>query len=561
MRWRLPLALLAALLVLPAGATAKGPRITFYLGLERPERAARAAFYAVQAPSSPTYRRFSTPAELASRYGAAPATVAKLRGAVRDAGLGFALDPSRVFARVSGSQRRLERFLGAPLRRQFDNNDNAMLYFLAPGRSIRLPAAVKPLVREVVAAYNRSSKPPKAQGSATAAGGAAKTAQPGNAGAWIDGCAAARKTGAYSFAQVRAAYGLDAAGSGAGGVVAILNAGEGLTAADVAANARCFGLPGIETRTLTADGQSGPFPRGSFEPQEDLALVRGIAPGLASLTFAQTWEGPELWFLGAAGLLAAPGPLPDSFSISYGICEKEVRGRRAPRASKAGAALMDSLLARLGLAGVGSFAAAGDFGSTCNGRPFAGVAWPASSPFLTAVGGTRLVLTGANERAEEVVWNDLAWLSSDEGGGAGGGGRSAVSARPPYQADLAVGGETRAVPDLAAHASMLPGWPVVTAGNWVEDAGTSASAPLAAAGFAILSARLRAAGQPPLGPANGLLYALAGGGTGPVFDVLSGNNGYEPRVPAQQAGPGYDLASGLGVPHFDQLAAALPPPG
>ena len=560
MRLRLPLTLLLVFLVLPAGAAAKSPRITFYLGLERPEREARAAFFAVQAPSSPTYRRFSAPAELASRYGAAPATVAKLRGAVRDAGLGFALDPSRVFARVSGSQPRLERFLGAPLRRQFNNNDNAMLYFLSPGHSIRLPAAVKPLVREVVAAYNRRSKPPKAQGSAVASG-VASAPPPGNAGSWISGCTAAQKTGAYSFAQVRAAYGLDAAASGAGGGVAILNAGEGLAAADVAANAKCFGLPGIQTRTLTADGQAGPFPRGSFEPQEDLALVRGMAPGLASLTFAQTWEGPELWFLAAAGVLAAPGPLPDSFSVSYGICEKEVRGRGAPRASKAGAALMDSLLARLGLAGVGSFAAAGDFGSTCNGRPFPGVAWPASSPFLTAVGGTRLVLTRANERAEEVVWNDLTWLSSEEGGGAGGGGRSALSARPPYQATLAVGGRTRAVPDLAAHASMLPGWPVVTAGNWVEDAGTSASAPLVAAGFATLSARLRAAGQPPLGPVNGLLYALAADGAGPVFDVVSGNNGYEAKVPAQVAGPGYDLASGLGVPRFDRLAAALPPPG
>ncbi len=319
-------------------------------------------------------------------------------------------------------------------------------------------------------------------------------------------------------------------------------------------------MPPVAIRTLTADGQAGPFPRGSFEPQEDLALVRGIAPGLASLTFTQTWEGPELWFLAAADLLDAGGPLPDSFSISYGICEKEVRGRRAARAAKAGAALMESLLARLGLAGVSSFAAAGDFGSTCNGRPFPGVAWPGSSPFVTSVGGTRLVLDPANQRAEEVVWNDLEWLASEEGGGAGGGGRSAVSARPPYQATLAVGGRTRAVPDLSAHASILPGWPVVTAGNWVQDGGTSASTPLLAAGFATLSARLRAAGLPPLGPVNGLLYALADRGAAPLFDVVSGNNGYEAKVPPQLAGPGYDLASGLGVPRFDQLVAVLPPP-
>ena len=137
---------------------------------------------------------------------------------------------------------------------------------------------------------------------------------------------------------------------------------------------------------------------------------------------------------------------------------------------------MDSLLVRLGLAGVASFASAGDFGSTCNGDPFAGVAWPASSPYLTAVGGSRLVLDAANARVDEVVWNDLPWLTAENGGGAGGGGFAAFSGRPAYQRGLA--GRRRAVPDVSAHASMLPGWPVELGGNWLEDAGTSAASPL-----------------------------------------------------------------------------------
>ncbi len=222
--------------------------------------------------------------------------------------------------------------------------------------------------------------------------------------------------------------------------------------------------------------------------------------------------------------------------------------------------LFDSLLVRLGLAGVGAFASAGDFGSTCNGQPFRAVTWPASSPYLTAVGGTRLVLDSANARADEVVWNDLEWLTSGNGGGAGGGGLSAVSRRPAYQRGLTVPGAKRAVPDVSAHASMLPGWPVVLNGNWVEDAGTSASAPLLAGGFAVLSANERAAGRPPLGPVNGLLYALETSAPDTLFDVVSGSNGYVPRVPALSAAPGYDRASGLGVPRFDRLAAALPPP-
>jgi kumamolisin len=534
---------LAAALIGAAPAAAAAPEITFYFGLERPEGRARAAFAAVGDPGSATYRRFLSVRQAGRRYGASRRTGVALRRAARRHGLTARVDRSRVFARVRGTVREFERVLGVRISRQFNNDVLADGWFVTGKRPPRLPPDLRPLVREVVTSFSRSRRL-----------GARAAQQPGNAGTWTDGCAAARSTGAYSFDQVRSAYGIDAAGSGVGGAAAIVNVGEGIPKADIAAAAACFGLPPLRTRTLLADGQARPFGRGTFEPQEDLALVRGMAPGLSSVTFAQTWLAPELWFLGPAEVLAAPR-LPDSLSISYGECERDVRGPRAPHASRAGATLLDSILVRLGLVGVSVFASAGDFGSTCNGQPFAGVAWPASSPYLTAVGGTRLVLNAANARVDEVVWNDLEWLSADNGGGAGGGGFSAVSRRPAYQPSFL--GRRRAVPDLSAHASMLPGYPVVLSGNWVEDAGTSASAPLVAGAFAALSARERAVGRPPLGPVNGWLYASA---PGTVFDIVSGNNGYDRRVPARQAGPGYDLASGLGVPRFDVLAGVLPPP-
>lgn len=77
----------------------------------------------------------------------------------------------------------------------------------------------------------------------------------------------------------------------------------------------------------------------------------------------------------------------------------------------------------------------------------------------------------------------------------------------------------------------------------------------------MLSARERAAGRPPLGPVNGMLYRLQASTPGSVFDVVSGNNRYSARVPGLPAGPGYDRASGLGVPRFDVIAGSLPPPG
>jgi hypothetical protein len=396
-------------------------------------------------------------------------------------------------------------------------------------RTLRLPRDLRPLVRETVATYARTVRSPSAARSAAVG--------PANAGTWTGGCPAARATGAYAPGQLRAAYGVGAAGAGAGASAAILNAGESVPRQDRVIAARCFGLPELRTRTLLTDGQARPFTRGfgDFEPQEDLALVRGMAPALRDVTFSQVWLAPELWFLGASQVLAAPR-LPDVFSISYGECDRDTRGPKAPPRTRAGASLMDAVLVRLGLAGVGSFASAGDFGSTCNGQPYPGVAWPASSPFLTAVGGTRLTLNAANARTDEVVWNDLPWLSANNGGGAGGGGFAAVSARPPYQRGLAVGGGRRAVPDVSAHASSFPAY--------------------VAGAFAVLDAAERAAGRPPLGPVDGRLYA----NRADVFDVVSGANGYDPKVPALGAGPGYDLASGLGVPRFDRLAAAVPAP-
>ena len=105
-------------------------------------------------------------------------------------------------------------------------------------------------------------------------------------------------------------------GSGSGASVAILNAAEDVPTQDIAENARCFHYPALQTRILRTDGQTAPFGRGTFEPQEDLALVRGMAPGLRSLTLTKSWADPSLLFLGASQVLTETRR-PDVMSISY----------------------------------------------------------------------------------------------------------------------------------------------------------------------------------------------------------------------------------------------------
>jgi hypothetical protein len=100
----------------------------------------------------------------------------------------------------------------------------------------------------------------------------------------------------------------------------------------------------------------------------------------------------------------------------------------------------------------------------------------------------------------------------------------------------------------------------VLGGHWELDGGTSAAAPLVASAMAVLSSDLERRHLPPVGPADGLFYYLAAHQPSALWDVVHGNNGFFPKVPARFAKRGYDLASGLGVPQFAQIARLLPSP-
>jgi subtilase family serine protease len=568
----LALGLATAVLTVPSASAASAggrggagpisPRITFYFGLRRPEARARQPFFAVQQPGSATYRRFLTPRQVAARYGASSGVRAQFVRAIRRYGFSVRIDPSGVFARVTGPVTLFQRVFKVRITQGTGDDPPVRTY--STTAPLPLPSDLRPLVQDVVTSYLRpvrvSAPRVAAAHTLSVAGGVGgDPSLPARTGTWTGGCTQAEATGAFSYPQVRDAYGIDQLGTGAS--IAILGLTEVPSARDIADNARCFAYQKLRSRTLLTDGESRPIPTGLFGPQKDLALARGMAPD-ASLIFTQAWSGSDIWFLGAAQILAGR-QLPESFSISYGICENDVRGNGpdVTPSTRAGANLLDSLLIRLGLAGVGAYASAGDSGSSCNGLPYSGVAWPASSPYLTAVGGTRLTLTPSNQRLDEVVWSDLRWMPASDGGGAGGGGYSLKSARPPFQLGLGLPGNRRAVPDLSAAASSFPGWAVVLGGHWTVDGGTSAAAPLVAAAMAVVSADLQRQHLPPVGPADGLFYYLARCRPGALWDVVKGNNGFFQKVPACHARPGYDLASGLGVPQFAQVAQLIPSPG
>jgi subtilase family serine protease len=201
--------------------------------------------------------------------------------------------------------------------------------------------------------------------------------------------------------------------------------------------------------------------------------------------------------------------------------------------------------------------------------PFRVNSWPSSDPLVTSVGGTMLNLDGNGNRLHpDVVWNDLNTV----GGGAGGGGVSKIFERPDFQAHVAsVTGDMRGTPDISLSAAVdgavvyyhtyLPGDSQLKNGPWHIVAGTSEASPE----FAGIVAMADQMAGHRLGNINKTLYKLKYG-SGGLVDVTEGNNTFGPftnsdgktyTVIGFNAGPGYDLASGLGTVNAAKFVPAL----
>ena len=116
----------------------------------------------------------------------------------------------------------------------------------------------------------------------------------------------------------------------------------------------------------------------------------------------------------------------------------------------------------------------------------------------------------------------------------------------------------RDVPDVAFSASSHDGYYIVTSGNSMTVAGTSASAPSMAGVVALLNHYLMTNGsisRPGLGNINPQLYRLAQSVPSAFHDITQGSNAVtcEQGTPDCQggtfgysAGPGYDQTTGIG---------------
>lgn len=180
---------------------------------------------------------------------------------------------------------------------------------------------------------------------------------------------------------------------------------------------------------------------------------------------------------------------------------------------------------------------------------------PSECPNVFAWGGSTL-LSANRKITSEVVWNEKATNQ-----GASGSGVARVFPLPTYQQGINVpaaddGHIGRIGPDGMLNGDSLTGYNVVTsidtAGNPVIEVvgGTSASTPLGAAGFTLVSAMN---GGKKLGRIQDTLYTLAKKKLG-VNDVTQGDTAYPTGTKGYPAGPDFDGASGWGSFDFTVIA-------
>jgi subtilase family serine protease len=543
---------------------------------------------AVNTPGSALYHHYASIAELSRRFGARAQARRLVVSYLRRAGAtAVRIDATGLFADATLSAARAQRLFGGSLAR-FRAAHAAS--FVAPSAAVRIPRALRGAVTGVVGLDTRpllGSERPSFRARAAAGQPSSELAHTGTASGCAAGVSAGEtggdpRTAAFTPNQYLTAYGLaalQASGiTGQGERVALIEI-DGFKSSDLSSFADCFGLH-VPPVNAFGVGVKHPLAPGG-ESTLDLEVLSAAAPGLKGIDVYETSANAANTLRAMTAPLQNHGFHPQVISASLGLCEPALSEAVGPR----GLMAAEGALAEAAASGITFLASSGDSGSAdCtgpDGLPLRrlSVNYPASSPWVTGVGGTNLELNSANQITGQLVWND----ADPRNPGAGGGGTSILFRRPYYQ-DGTVSQRHRAVPDVSLLADVAPGYAVFCTAwgdclnrensqPWESVGGTSAASPLLAGGLALVDEQLRRHERQDLGLVNPLLYEIGRSASlrGQVFsDVLAFGNDIGPYIPGSgrplgccSAGAGFDRASGWGsvnLAAFAPVATMLQPP-
>lgn len=458
-------------------------------------------------PRSPQYQRFLSPRVFQRRFAPRLSQLGALNRFLRRAGLQVtAVSASRVRVTAVGSARRVERAL-----------DTELLEVLDRGR------------RHTVTA-RRPSLPAELGAHVIAVGAGLALQTPGGEG-----------RGPINLplgpADVAKVYGFDGAyGAGLSGAptraasIAIATAFP-FEMGDLQQFWRDTGIqrdPG-SVELIPVVGKTTVADPDGLETTLDVQWATVMAPRSPVLVYAAT-DSAASSFLAVYDRIVAENRAA-VITTSWGRCEADYPSDLLDQ--------FDAVFARAAAQGITIVAAAGDDGGfECAADAEPSVGFPASHPYVVAVGGTSLQPAGG-------AVGEVAWSGS-------GGGVSRLFAAPPWQMTSDTG---RAVADVALHADPSAGYRIVYRGVGRTVGGTSVGAPIWAAVIALANQGRSTVARPPVGMAAPAFCEVALAGdlpAGPGFlDIVDGHNGAFP------AARGYDYPTGWGVPRVAALITAL----
>jgi hypothetical protein len=505
-------------------------------------------------PDSPQYHHWLAAGQFRAEFGPDPSDVATVTSWLR--GYGLSPSASGYLVTVTAPESQLAGALGTGFER-----------YSLPGGKTGYAATSTPLVPAELAAGQISSilglnttsafVPQYTPDPSTSTGSAPQGAAPRADG--LAPCSAATTEAGSQYDtldQIGADYGIGsllAAGlNGSHETIGLFELDQA-SATDIGTYKSCFNLTNSFS-VANVDGGASGAGGGPGEADLDAEQAMTQAPGASVVSYQgpDTTQGAyDTW----NSIVTADAA--QVVTTSWAYCEPD-----AESTGEIGA--YTGLFEQASSQGQSIFAASGDSGSegcfSTDGTTSEEVTYPASDPWVTAVGGTEMY---DNSPTDQTAWN---WCGNDEStscaqsiGGAGGGGMSRYEARPTYQPNIlqwpsaqTCGTECREVPDISANA----GTPMViyTNGGWSEGGGTSFAAPLMGALVADVDS-----GCGRVGLLTPLLYTLyAEGSYGSAFDDvttgntdLTGSNGG-----AYAATSGYDAATGIGTPIAPGLTCA-----
>jgi subtilase family serine protease len=531
-------------------------------------------------PSSPNYHKWLTPEQYADRFGVSSGDMARAANWLRQQGFTAVIPArSRTWISFNGSAAQVEAAFHTPVHQYLVNGK--MHY--ANANEPSLPGAFRGLV-VAIGPLNSFRPRPHA---------VVKSVQPH----FTSDVSGKHFLAPDDFATIYDVRGLYNSGiDGSFETIAVLGQTDLSTDSnhnnqyDVQTFRSAANLAAANLQVILVPGQSDPGSDAADQDEANLDLEWSSAVARNAM----------LIYVNSKNVLFSSLPyavdqnLAPVISVSYGLCEAQFSSSEI--ATLTSAAMQANAQGQTIVASTGDSGPADcDYSADPNNPVKSAthgyaVDVPASLPYVTGMGGAEFSEgndTGATQYwsgtnnsnsgsaisyIPEMTWNDTA---SDGSLAAGGGGVSTLFTKPSWQSGAGVPADgQRDVPDLALSSSAdHDGYLICSRSSCVSGfrradqtlnvlGGTSAATPT----FAGIVALIVQQTNQPQGNVNPILYGLAASAPSAFHDITVGDN----MVPCTQgtkdcpnggsigfsAGPGYDLATGLGSVDVGALAAA-----